>query len=359
MPALISADQIGIREDLSNMIYLSDAKEKPFTAMVKKGPAPKNLSLWEYGVKKRGDRKHGGVPDGKDVNAFDSQVPKTFVQARSEVWRRAPMVGFIAQLTSTHGSVAGVTNEFDEQVADQMEEIGRDMETEFLSNQDSRPDDGINGLWTRGIGRWLHNPADTNGDVLTLSATATAIGQGTSGFEELPVPVAFRTPVGQIYDGAFGDGTSTGLTEDVFQSLIQSKWDNTGASSELRGFVTSTIKNRVGMWSKYEANRVGVTPNVYVSTGRLDGTTLLGPMVDIYKSDWGTFTLHPVSNDFMPTIYTGYFLDMKQVSLRRTTAVSEMDLPNLGGGPRELIQAIDGLEMGDPRAHAKVNCNGA
>ena len=350
MPALTAPNQIGVREDISDLTYLADVKETPFTSMAKKGRKPTNPSLWEYGVKRRGNRKHGGVPDGKDVNAFDSQNPKDFLQTRSEVWRRAPMVGFLAQITAKNGGVAGVTDQFDEAVADQLEEIKRDMETEFLSNQDSRPDDGVNGLWTRGLGRWLHN-----GDTLTLGAAATAVGQATTGFAELPVPALYKIPTNQIFTGSIGDGITTGLTEDVFGALINAKWTNTGASSELRGFVTSILKNRIGMWSKYEANKAGATPNVHVSTGRVDGTTLLGPMIDIYKSDWGTFTLHPVSNDFMPTAYTGYFLDMKQIQLRVTENVVQMELPNLGGGPREMIQSIIGLEAGDPRAHAKIN----
>jgi hypothetical protein len=92
-----------------------------------------------------------------------------------------------------------------------------------------------------------------------------------------------------------------------------------------------------------------------VTSGRVSGNTLFGPSIDIYKSDWGTFTLHPVSNDFMPSAYTGYFLDMKQVSLRVTENNVQMELPNLGGGPREMIQSIIGLEAGDPRAHAKID----
>jgi hypothetical protein len=355
MPALTANSQVGVREDLSDLIYLADVKETPFTSTVKKGKRPTNPSLWEYGVKRRGARKHGGVPDGKDVNAFDSQNPKDYLQARSEVWRRAPMVGFIAQITSRNGGVAGVTDQFDEAVADQLVEIKRDMETEFLSNQDSRPDDGVNGLWTRGPGRWLHNVLATNGDVLPLGAAATAVGQATTGFVELPIPTSYRTPANQIYDGSMGNGSTTGLTEDVLKNLIQAKWDNTGASSELRGFVTSAIKNRVGLFSRYEQNIAGMTPNLQVTTGRVSGTKLLGAMIDVYSSDWGTFTLHPVSTDFMPSAYTGYFLDMSQVQLRVTENVAQMELPNLGGGPREFIQSIIGLEMGDPRAHAKIN----
>jgi hypothetical protein len=344
-----------LREDVADMIYVADVKEKPFIAMVKKGPAPKNLSLFEYGVKSRGARKHGGVPNRKDVNAFDTQIPPDWLQARSEVWRRAPQVGFIDVIESSRGAIAGVEDIWADAKADQLEEIGRDMETEFLSNQDSRADDGVNGLWTRGMGRWLHNPAATNGDTLTLSTESAALGQPTSGFAELAIPSAYRTPANQIYDGVIGDGVSTGLTEQVVKDLIGAKWGNTGASSELHGFVTQIIKDRFGFFADYEKNVAGATPMVQITSGRIDGNTLMGRTVDIYKSEWGTYILHPEPTSFMPTAYTGYLLDMKQVQIRRTTAVNEKDLPDLGGGPRELIQAIDALQGGDPRAHVKFN----
>ena len=325
------------------MLYLSDVKDTPFTSMVRKGPKPVDPLLWEYGLKNRGNRKRGGVPDGKDVDAFDSQNPRVFVQARSEVWRRAPMTGFLAQIRAANGGVAGVTNQFDEQVTEQIEELKRDIETELLSNQDSQPDDGVNGAQTRGLGRWVYNGTNT----LTI---ATGDGSPTTGYNELPVPAGYRTPTNQIFTGSIAS-----MTEADLAALIQAKWTNTGASSELRGFVTSAIKNQIGFFSRYQPTVNNYTANIYVTSGKVDGTTLMGPMVDIYKSDWGTFTLHPVSNDFMPTAYTGYFLDMKQVSLRVTENLDEEPLPDLGGGKREWIRTILGLEAGDPRAHAKID----
>lgn len=343
MPALIAPNQLGVREDLSDLFYLSDAKETPFTSMVKKGKKPIDPMLWEYGLKSRGSRKRGGVPDGKDVDAFDSQNPKKFVQARSEVWRRNPMVGFIAAIRARNGGVAGVDNEFDDAVADQMEELKRDVETELLSNQDSRPDDGVNGSQTRGLGRWVYNGTNT----LTIASGDTS---STTGYDELPVPVGYRTPTAQIFTGSIAT-----MTEADIAALIQAKWDNTGASSELRGFVTSAIKNKFGVFSRYEADVAGYVSNVRVTGNRQVGNTLFGPTIDIYKSEWGTFTLHPVSTTFMPTAYTGYFLDMKQVMLRPTEMMKPTKLPDLGGGEREMIQSIIGLEAGDPRAHAKID----
>jgi hypothetical protein len=43
-----------------------------------------------------GDRKSGGVPDGKDIEAFDGATPRALIYQRGEVFRRAPMMGFIA-----------------------------------------------------------------------------------------------------------------------------------------------------------------------------------------------------------------------------------------------------------------------
>lgn len=342
MPALTAPNQLGVRQDLSDLFYMADAKDMPFMSLVKKGKAPMDLNLWEYGLKKRGNRKRGGVPDGKDVDAFDSQSPKTFVQARSEVWRRNPMVGFIAAIRAHKGDIAGVKDEFDDAVADQLIEQKRDCETEFLSNQDSVPDDGVNGSQTRGIGRWVYDGSGT-------LVIATGDTSPTSGYNELPVPVGYRTPANQIFTGSIA-----AMTEDDLGTLIQAKWDNTGASSELRGFVSSAIKNRIGFFSKHEVEVAGYNNNVMVTSGRMSGNTLFGPSIDIYKSDWGTFTLHAVSTDFLPDAYHGYFLDMKQIQLRVTENMVPTKLPNLGGGEREMIQTIIGLEAGDPRAHAKI-----
>jgi hypothetical protein len=348
MPAITAPNQVGVREDLSDLIYLADVKATPFTSMVKKGPGPLDPLLWEYGVKKRGNRKRGGVPDGKDINAFDAQNPRDFIQTRSEVWRRAPMVGFLAQIRSRNGAIAGVTNEFDEAVADQLEELKRDMEKEFFSNQDSTRDDGVNGSHTRALGRFIYDGSAT----LTINTTDFPLDTSpTTGYAELPIPAGYRTPSNQIFTGSIAAMDETA----DFAALLDAKWGNTGASSELAGFVTQAIKNRINFYTWYQKEVPGFNASVQVTTGRVSGDTFFGPSVDIYKSEWGTYRLFPVSADFMPTLYTGYFLDMKQIRLRVTQNVVQTELPNQGGGPREMIQSIIGLEAGDPRAHAKID----
>ncbi len=342
MPGLLEPELVGKRQDLSDMIYVADRKVTPGLSSIKKGDPLRNM-LYDFIVKSYGARKKGGVPDGKDVSAFDAQSPKRQLQARGEVFRRAPMVGFIAQKMSQAGGVAGVPNQFNEAKADQLIEHKRDMEKELWSNQDSRPDDGVNGAQFRGFGRWIYDGAST----LTLASGDLS---PTTGFFELPIPSDVRTPSNQIFTGSIAT-----MTEDQFGALIQGKYENTGASSDLRGFVTPVIKNRIGFFSRYAPSVTNYTSTIFVTSGRLQGGALFGASVDVYKSDWGTFELFPVLTDFMPTAYTGFFLDMDQPRLRSAGTYEDSDLPDLGGGPRSLLESIISPLPGDPRAHAKID----
>ena len=341
MPALVEPELVGKRQDLSDMLYVADRKTTPGISSIRKGEPLRNM-LYDFVVKSYGARKKGGVPDGKDVSAFDAQTPKRQLQARGEVYRRAPMVGFVAQEMSLAGGVAGVPNQFNEAKADQLIEHKRDIEKELWSNQDSRPDDGVNGSQMRGLGRWIYEGTAT----LTLDPADLS---PTTGYFELPVPADVRTPSNQIFTGSI-----SAMTQAQFEALIQAKYENTGASSDLRGFVNPIVKNRVGFFSRYQPDVSTYSSRVFISSGQLEGTTLFGATVDVYRSDWGTFELFPVLVDFTPTAYTGYFLDMAQPRLRSAGTYETTDLPNLGGGPRAMIQSILSIFPGDPRAHCKI-----
>lgn len=341
MPALLESDLVGKKQDLQDRVYVADRKVTPGISSIRKGDRLRAM-LYDFIVKSYGARKPGGVPDGKDVSAFDAQSPKKQLQARGEVFRRAPMVGFIAQEMSVAGGVAGTPNAFNEAKADQMIEHKRDIEKEMWSNQDSRPDDGVNGSKFRGFGRWIYDGAAT-------LAVDPSDPSPTTGYYELPVPADIRTPANQIYTGSIAS-----MTQAQFEALIQAKYENTGASSDLRGFVSPTLKNRVGFFSRYQADVTGYTSRVFISSGVVNGGTMFGASIDVYKSDWGTFELFPVLADFMPSAYTGYFLDMAMPALRSAGTYDVSNLPDLGGGPRALIQSILSVHPGDPRAHVKI-----
>jgi hypothetical protein len=94
---------------------------------------------------------------------------------------------------------------------------------------------------------------------------------------------------------------------------------------------------------------------VYITTGKLEGTTLFGPTVDVYKSDWGTFQLFPVLTDFTPSTTWGLFIDMAHPRIRSAGTDMYDDLPDLGGGPRGLLESIISVLPGDLRSYAKID----
>lgn len=328
MPIALEPNLVGKRQDLQDMVYVADVKTTPGLSSIKKGEPIRNM-LYDFEVKSYGTRKAGGVPDGQDVNAFDNQSPKYVMQARGEVFRRAPMVGFVAQKMSLAGGVAGTKNLYNEAKADQAKEHARDMEKELWSNQDSQPDTGL-GSKFRGLGLWT-----------TPSPTLT---------DTLSIPVPAQIPSNQVFTGVLAN-----MLEDDVGALIQAKYENTGASSDLRGFVTPLVKNKFGFFSRYQANVTAFTSSVFVTTGKLEGNTLFGPTVDVYKSDWGTFQLFPVLTDFTPSTKWGLFIDMNHPRIRSAGTDMFDDLPDLGGGPRGLLESIISILPGDLRSYAKID----
>jgi hypothetical protein len=306
------------------------------TSTMRKGGDLEKQLFFEYTVGKLGARKPGGVSDGKDFEAFDGATPRAPLPQRGEVFRRAPMVGFIA---AGNNPIAGIGNEWTKAKSDQLVEHKKDMEFEFFSDQDSRPDDGLNGSKFRGLGRFVND--------------------GTLAFSELPIPSGFRTPTAQIYSGVLGDGLATGLTEAALAAMLQGRWELSGDSGDLTGFVSATIKNRFGLFSRYLPNITNATPAVRITTGVVDGKTLFGASVDVYRSDYGTFRLMAVPLELLPDQYRGYFLDMTQIRLRVREMTNEIPLQDQGGGPRQGIRSIIGPEWGDPRTHIKIACSGA
>jgi hypothetical protein len=230
---------------------------------------------------------------------------------------------------SLAGGVAGVPNAMNEAKADALIEHKRDIEKELWSNQDSRPDDGVNGSKMRGMGRWIYDGVAT----LTLDA---ADPSPTTGYFELPVPSDVRTPANQIYTGSIA-----ALTQAQFDGLIQAKYENTGASSDLRGFVNPIVKNRVGFFSRYQPDVTTYSSRVFVSTGFLEGKHLFGADDRRLQERLGHVRVVPDPVGFHADSVTGLLPGRwrsRGCGVPGHTDTS--DLPNMGGGLRSLIQSI-------------------
>lgn len=331
MPEVSSATQI-VREDLSDALIMSDVKNTPVTSRMKKGERLKAM-LFSWTVEKLGQRRKGGQPENKDVDAYEGDEQRR-IYNRAERWWRTPRVTVVAEKVN---DVAGNAQTYTKLLTKKTKDQKRDIETEILSDQDSSEDVGVpqasghhGGDVTKGLGRVIDD------NTLGTSDTATAI------------PSGFRTPTAQIYRD-----TLANLTEAAVRDMLQARWALLGATSEFVLYVASALKSHISdNFGRYVPNKSGYTALTVRTAALLSGTKLMIQGVDVYEGDFGTFQIELAS--YMPTTTRGYGLDFDQLAMRPLMYCDHTELPYQGGGRSGLVDSILGYEFGDPRAYFKI-----
>ena len=330
MPATAEITQVGKREDLADIISVADAKKTILTTMLNKGKKPTSTKFaWQ--ADKYDDANTDGVVDGSDVESYeDAAENREKLENHVQYFRRTPRVTIMAEEVST---VAGVNNpdsqgvagatEFARAKAKKVVELKRDMEKTFLSDNEAQADNGSVPYKTRGLGKFLQATAQTY----------------------LPVPTAFLTPSASIYSS-----TAATFDEDDLRAQLQSRWESVGMpDGNLIGILGSAIKNRITDFTRY-------TPTVSnystIRTYEPQNSRKVESIVDIYTGDYGTIEL--MLSSFLPDNNRGYILDPEYLVLRTHTMPRIKALPDMGGGPRALIEAIVGLSVLNPLAHCKI-----
>lgn len=322
MPGTTELNQVGKREDLSDLIAVADAKGTPVTSSLRKGAKPEAM-LFEWQVDGFDTAKVAGVPDGKDVSVYeDAAKYRKKLQGRVQRLWRTPKVSTMAEKVS---KVAGVPSEWQRAKAKKMIELKRDVETRILSDLESQPDagDGVNGSEFRGLGNWIQNGAQA----------------------ELPVPVEYRTPTGSIYSG-----TKANFTEDSLSALMQSRYDKTGTSDELTLVAGTDLKRAISNFSRYDVDKAS-HGHVRMFNNEASEATIFNK-VDVYDGDFGRAEIWLSS--FLPSTWRGYLLDMRMVELRPHTNPGFRELEDRGGGPNGITDTIVSMVVLHPQAHGKI-----
>lgn len=336
----------GKREDLMDMIALVDAKDTPFTSMARKGSKPGNM-YFRWQSDSLPSPIVGGTVDGTDVQT--SEMTNYVVGYRAElanyaqIFRRAVRVSKLAQDLA---DVAGVRDALADNVSKGITGIKRDMEVTFTSNQVSQQDNGSVAYRTAGAQTWINN---------------AGTGTPTPG----DIPSIFRTPTTSILTGA-----SSGLTDSSVQGLLKSIFDQTGHYTSFDAIVGTDLKRAftslLGTTSLTTTSTAGVLAAgaTKVQTFQRDAAAdTFIQSVDVFQGDFGTVRLHPTTfigtisgTTYTPTPYKGLVLDMNLIEVRYGGNIANISaLPDYGGGPSRLIEAVAGLVVGNPLGLGKFD----
>jgi len=329
------------REDLADYIAIVDAKSTPFVSMAPKGRDIGNMQFsWQ--VDNYGAPVLAGVVDGTDVTVASASNPvvnRTRLNNYGQAFRRDLRIGFIAETQD----VAGVTDELANGIAKKLVEIKRDMESTFLcTNQAAQADNGTNPYLTGSMGNWLNN---TN---------ASNIGACASGSPFLPA------------SGAVDTTASASFTEATAQNVLTAIYSATGTFRDYDCILGTTLKRAFtnltssGVTQVVNANSIAAT-SVRTFNQDLSSDTFKAS-IDIFEGDFGRLILHPstfvggkTSTSLTAQAFKGYVIPMDMVEVRYAKLPQVKNLPDAGGGPARLVEAIAGLVVKNPSGFGFFN----
>ena len=330
MASLLEKDQIGKREDLADYIALVDAHDCPLVSGAKKGAKPGNTRM-DWQADAYAAAVATGTIDGADVGSSDYQNPgenRAILSNYVQVHRRSIRVSPLALEIS---NVAGINDEIANGIAKKLVEIKRDMEKSYLSANDAQADDGSsNAYLTKGLATWI----------------------STAGGSVLQVPAAFRTPTASIETTA----TTANITDTTVQDVLASIYSETGSIKNFTMPLGRTLKRAftdrlTGTRSVTDAsNNIAATQVRTFSPQSGKKVTLA---VDFFEGDFGSVALVP--DNFMPAQTDGYVLDMDGIEIRYGKLPEVKELPDSGGGPIRMVEAVAALVVKNPLAHGKFD----
>jgi hypothetical protein len=335
----------GKREDLMDMIALVDAKDTPFTSMARKGSKPGNM-YFRWQADQNPGPTIGGVVDGTDVSTYSNYVVgyRKELANYAQVFRQTVRV---SKLTQDIADVAGIRDELSDNIAKAIIAIKRSMEATFTSDQLGQADNGTVPYLSAGIQAWI------GGDNI---GTGLNIGSGTTS-------PSFITPANSIVSGA----NASALTDATVQGVLKSIYDQTGKYKSFDAIVGTDLKRAFTSLLGTTALTTTIAPNTAagatkVQTFQRDAAAdTFIQSVDVFQGDFGTVRLHPTtflgtvtSSGSNTTTYTartayGLVLDMDLIEVRYGGNVANVTaLPDYGGGPARLVEAVAGLVVGNP-----------
>ena len=320
---------VGVREDLTDFLTILEPEDCPKTSMFAKTVRPRQ-QFQEWQMDTLSAPYFPGKLEGQDYATFQNKAANrgrvgNFVQTFARTW----MVSRLAEAAD----VAGVSNEVANAKVKAAREIKRDIESAIGSDNEMQQDNGSVPYLFRGLGKWI-----------------LATAQATN-----PVPASYLTPSGSI------DATATAsLTEDTFNGVFQSIYEQNGGKRNYNLFAGPNLKRAISKFQRATGSS-GTTQTYQVIQDAKDHEISLN--VEIYDGDFhrvtviadlmnGVATAANESGVFASTNQSrarGYVIDPELVGLGYYIGMQSEEFPDQGGGRRGAVESTLTLMVKNPK----------
>lgn len=295
---------IGIREDLSDVIYDISPTDTPLLSNAGRDSCSSTLFEWQTDALAAVSTSNIHV-EGDDIAAFETQAPTTRVGNYSQISRKTMLISGTLDVVNK----AGRSTELAYQMTKKSKELKRDMESMLLENIAGAAGDATTARATAGLPAWLktnvnYNTSDGGNPVYTSG-----------------VPAAART-----------DGTGRNITEALAKDVMSQIWASGGTLKTI--MVGPTNKQNIS--SQFS----GIATRTYYTTSAEVVPTI--GSTDVYVSDFGSMTVVP--NRFQRE-RDCWFLDWDYLSVSYLRPFKTERLAKTGDAEKRVVYAEYGLRV--------------
>lgn len=303
-----AVSRVGIREDLSDIIFNISPTDTPFVSAIGKGTADNTYTEWQTDSLVSANPNNYTI-QGDDL-ANESRPTTTRVGTYTQIFKKVVGTSSTAQAVKT----AGRANEHNYQMAKAGKELKRDMEARFLGNYASvAPTASVAGQ-TAGALAWL----TTN-----VSRGATGASGGFSG--------------GVV--AAATNGTQRTFTETLLKTMIAASW-NSGGEPTMAIMSLTQKQVAAGFAGLATARR---------ETGDKKLTIVAG--ADVYVSDVGEIRLVP---DRFASTRDAIIVDPSLWTIATLDPLHREKLAKTGLADREVLYCECALKCGNEAGNSVI-----
>lgn len=299
---------IGMRENLSDIIYNISPTETPGMNSIGRTTADATLFEWQNDSLASASTSNAQLQGDDLAGTADAVTPTVRVGNRTQISRKSVVISG----TEERVNKAGRKSELGYQIAKKSAELKRDMEAILFYNQAGAAGNGTTAPTTATMGAWIKT--NTSKGVSGVDPTYT------SGVPNLP-----RT-----------DGTARSFTETILKTVLQSVFTSGGDPKIL--MVAPAIKSEVSAFT-------GIATR-YRDVNSKDQAQIIGA-ADVYVGDFSTVMVVP--NRFQRAS-DGWVLDPKYLSVAYLRPFATKELATTGDAEKRMLIVEYGLKVNSEAA---------
>lgn len=316
--AFAAHNQVGIREDLEDIIYDISPMETFFTSSISKGKATNVLHDWQTDSLDTPNTSAGGGNAFIEGDDFSGQAIAATAKLRN--YCQISRKDFVVTRTANKVNTAGRKQELAYQIVRKGDALKRDIETAVLRNYAATAGSSVSARVSASVETMIYGANHIQATGQTASSTAA--------------------PVSGIFSGAVTDGTATAFVEADLKSALQQAWSSGGTTDVI--LLPAALKNKfdafTGIATRFRDVQAGKQAQVIAAA-------------DVYVSAYGS---HKVVLSRYMRASVVLCLDMSTWGLSWLDKMHVEDIAKSGDSEKRMIVAEWTLVGKSPTANTKL-----